>query len=252
MLFRRAYSPEKITVGYALLRSPHAQPDVALFDLRFSLVPQPIVEVAIDLVGSPFEFVRRHSPQELCAPVIFLHSAHEAFRQGFRTGFDELDQFEGEHKVPPDGNVFRGAGCMYCEPPPQAPMALCASQLGSAFGGRCAFSMQYPQSSAKCHLRVTLNTSNQRMLHTAAPAQTAKSVGRRTEKRNISRAKGKKITSPRNSTVPPTTHQSAGLENRSEPRIVAPQDRLVKISARFARTSVTNVRPRASSAARPL
>jgi hypothetical protein len=54
MLFDRAYRPEKIRVGmYALLWSLYAQPDVAFFDFRFGLVPQPIVEVAIDFVGSP-------------------------------------------------------------------------------------------------------------------------------------------------------------------------------------------------------
>src|SRR5580765_5285883 len=134
MLLGRAYSPEKIRVGYALLGSLYAQPDVALFDLRFCLVPQPIIEVAIYLVGSPSEFIRRHSPQELCAPVIFLYSAHESFRQRFRAGFDELDQFEGEHKVPPDGNIFRGVGCMYRQPAPQAPIASCASHPGNASG----------------------------------------------------------------------------------------------------------------------
>src|SRR5664279_706231 len=98
MLFRRANGPEKISVGHALLCAFHTQPDVALFDLRFCLVPQPIIEVAIYLVGSPCEFIRRYSPQELDAPIILLESAHESFRQGFRTGLDELDQFESEHK----------------------------------------------------------------------------------------------------------------------------------------------------------
>src|ERR1017187_8985650 len=152
MLFGRAYSPEKIRVGYALLRSLHAQPDVALFDLRFCLVPQPIIEVAIYLVGSPSEFIRRHSPQQFDAPVIFLQSAHEAFRQGFRAGFDELDQFEGEHKVPPDGKMYseRQAECI-AGPRPSSSDRIVRFSAGKRFRSKC------PRSSPGAELPQVVN-----------------------------------------------------------------------------------------------
>src|SRR6185437_12164002 len=136
MLFSRADRPEKIRVGYALLGSLHSQPDVALFDLRFCLVPQPIIKVAVYLVGSPSEFIPGHSQQQLFAPVIFLESVREAFRQRFSAGFYEMDQFECVHRVPPDGNVFRGAGCMYRKP------ALAKLRLHRVLLNREAFPVQ--------------------------------------------------------------------------------------------------------------
>jgi len=82
-----------------------SQPDVLLLDIRQSGGQQPIAEVPVNLVGPVLEFVRRDLVQQLAAFLRVPEFDDEPFGESVSVSFDELDQPDSEHELPPGFKV---------------------------------------------------------------------------------------------------------------------------------------------------
>src|SRR3954454_13656195 len=72
MLFGDTDCPQKGAERYALPSTADAQSDVALLDFGLGLCQQPIVEVAINLVGATLQLFRRDALHKATAVLTIL------------------------------------------------------------------------------------------------------------------------------------------------------------------------------------